>query len=567
MNTEFSVLLQNGTWSLVSPPADANVVGCRWIYKIKRNADGTIERYKARLVAKGFHQQEGIDFSETFSPVIKHATIRLVIAIAVTSNWNIKQLDVQNAFLHGDLQENVFMTQPQGYVHPQFPHHVCKLHKSLYGLRQAPRSWFSKLSTTLKLLGFIESKADPSLFVRHTSTDMLYLLIYVDDILLTGSSPSAITDIIHSLQTTFAVKDLGNLTYFLGVEALRCPEGMYLTQRKYIVELLHKSKMEHAKPCSSPMASTCHLTSTNGTTFADISLYRSVVGSLQYLAFTRPDLAFAVHKVSKFMHNPLDSHWLAVKRILRYLKHSISTGLFITSSTDFQLQAFSDSDWAANRDDRRSVGAYCIYMGSNLISWSCKQQPTVARSSTETEYKAIANAAAELTWFKSVLKELGLPLQRSPISWCDNIGATYLSSNPMFHARTKHIEIDFHFVRDQVSSKDLMVQFISSKEQLVDALTKSLPPNKFWQVQLNLNVRDLPFRLRGRVKNQIMLTEIEEDDLQSNTIKEEDHKLNMEGKRAMKEMQQQSNWRDTNAEGERQQRESCNKFPINSADH
>lgn len=177
MNKEFSALLQNDTWTLVSPLAVANIVGCQWIYKIKKKVDGTIECYKAHLVAKGFHQQEGVDFSETFSLVIKHATIRLIIAIVITSNWNIKQLDVQNANLHGDLQETVFMTQPQGFVHPQFPTHVCKLHKSLYGLRQAPRSWFSKLSTTLKLLGFIKSKVDPSLFACQISTYIIYILI------------------------------------------------------------------------------------------------------------------------------------------------------------------------------------------------------------------------------------------------------------------------------------------------------------------------------------------------------------------------------------------------------
>jgi len=309
MNQEFSALLHNGTWSLVSPPTHVNIVGCRWIYKIKRKADGAIEHYKARLVAKGFHQREGVDFSETFSPVIKHATIRLVISIAVTYKWPIKQLDVQNAFLHSDLHENVFMLQPQGYVHPQYPNYVCKLHKSLYGLRQTPRSWFSKLSTKLLSLGFSESKADTSLFVLQKFNSMIYILIYVDDILITSSSASVIHNIIHSLQTTFAVKDLGSLAYFLGVEALWCTDGMYLTQRKYIADLLKRSKMENVKPCTSPMASNCRLTSTDGTPFEDISLYRSIVGSIQYLTFTRPDLAFDVHKVSKFMHNPLDTHW------------------------------------------------------------------------------------------------------------------------------------------------------------------------------------------------------------------------------------------------------------------
>ncbi|KAL3819930.1 hypothetical protein ACJIZ3_005835 [Penstemon smallii] len=516
MNNEFNALLQNGTWSLVSPSTNTNVVGCRWVFKIKRKVDGTIERYKARLVAKGFHQQEGVDFYETFSPVIKHTTIRLVISLAVSFNWPIRLLDVQNAFLHGELQEDVFMSQPPGYIHPQYPNHVCKLHKSLYGLRQAPRAWFSKLSDKLKSLGFQESKADTSLFIFRKSAIIIFILIYVDDILITGSSSDTITRMIDCLKTTFAIKDLGSLNFFLGVEALRCPDGIYLTQRNYIVDLLKRSNMDKAKPCTSPMASNCHLTSTDGHPFEDMSLYRSIVGSLQYLSFTRPDLAFAVHKVSKFMHQPLDTHWVAVKRILRYLKHSISTGLYITKSVDMRLQAYSDSDWATDRDNRRSVGAFCVYMGSNLISWSCKQQLTVARSSTEAEYKALANTAAELTWIKSLLIEIGFPQTQPPVLWCDNIGATYLTSNPAFHARTKHIEIDFQFVRDQVFNKQLVVQFISSRDQLADALTKPLPPVQFKHVKHNLNVRELPSRLRGHVENQVRIIEdIEDQDIEA----------------------------------------------------
>lgn len=261
--------------------------------------------------------------------------------------------------------------------------------------------------------------------------------------------------------------------------------------------------MTTAKPCSSPMSTTCHLSASEGVQFSDPSLYRKVVGSLQYLSFTRPDLSFSVHKVSKFMQNPLDLHWQAVKRILRYLKHSISTGLFIAKSTSTAIQAFSDSDWAGDRDDRRSVGAYCVFMGSNLISWRCKQQATVARSNTEAEYKALADSASEIQWIQSLLSEINSRSTTSPVLWCDNIGATYLTVNPMFHARTKHIEIDFHYVRDQVQRKQLSVQFISSKDQLADSLTKPVAPRVFSSILNNLNVRPLPFRLRGRVEEGI----------------------------------------------------------------
>ena len=393
MNAEFDALLRNGTWSLIVPPSTANIVGCRWVYKVKRKADGSIERFKARLVAKGFHQQEGVDFHETFSPVIRHSTIRIILSLAVTNHWQLQQVDIQNAFLHGNLEEEVYMVQPQGYVHPQFPNHLCKLHKSIYGLKQAPRAWFSRLTDKLRAIGFVASKADPSLFIWQTTDILVLTLIYVDDIILTGNSSAAIHQVITNLQVDFAVKNLGKLSYFLGVEVLHTDGGLYLTQRKYIAELLKHTHMDEAKPCSSPMATNCHLSAADGAQFSDPSLYRQVVGSLQYLAFTRPDLSFSMHKVSKFMHRPLDSHWQAVKRILRYLKHTISTGLLISSSSSSAIQAYSDSDWAGDRDDRRSVSAYCVFMGKNLISWRCKQQFTVARSSTEAEYKSLADTA------------------------------------------------------------------------------------------------------------------------------------------------------------------------------
>ena len=243
MNTEFDALLRNNTWSLVPPPPTANIVGCRWIYKVKKKADGSIERFKARLVAKGFHQQEGIDFTETFSPVVKHATIRTVLSLTVSRQWCIQQIDIQNAFLHGTLEEEVYMAQPQGYIHPQYPNHLCKLHKSIYGLKQAPRAWFSRLTDALQLLGFKASKADPSLFIWNNQDVQVLILIYVDDIIITSKSNTAIQHVLQQLQSDFAVKDLGNLSYFLGVEVLRSTAGMFLTQRKYIADLLKRTHM------------------------------------------------------------------------------------------------------------------------------------------------------------------------------------------------------------------------------------------------------------------------------------------------------------------------------------
>ena len=322
----------------------------------------------------------------------------------------------------------------------------------------------------------------------------------MDDIIVTGPNSSSITSLISQLQHDCAVKDLGPLHFFLGIEAIMSDHGFYLSQRRYISDLLRKTNMHEAKPISSPMASSTSLSQYQGTPLLDPSSYRSTVGSLQYLSLTRLDINFAVNKVCQFMTNPTDLHWSAVKRILRYLKHTSHHSLLLHKDSNFTIQAFSDADWASSPDDRRSTSGYCLFLGRNLISWSSRKQQTVSRSSTESEYRAIAHASAELVWLRSLLKELSVSSSSTPILWCDNIGATYLTANPLFHARTKHIEIDFHFVRDLVSSKTVSVRFISSKDQVTDTFTKPLPTAQFNSLCANLNVRDLPLRLRGRIE-------------------------------------------------------------------
>jgi hypothetical protein len=301
MNAEFDALLKNGTWSLVPFSPSMNVVGSKWVFRIKRKADGSIERYKARLVAKGFHQQPGVDFDETYSLVVKPITIRTVLTIAVTHDWAIHQIDVSNAFLHGVIKENVYMLQPPGFTHPNFPNVVCKLHKALYGLKQAPRAWFDRLSSRLHELKFKDSKSDSSLFIYKCNGVTIFVLIYVDDIIITSSHQAAIPKLIADLQLSFAIKDLGPLHFFLGIEAIWTKDALHLSQQRYIHDLLTKTNMMLAKPISSPMSASSPLSKFDGSTITDPSLYRSTVGSLQYLSITRPDLSFAVNKVSQFM--------------------------------------------------------------------------------------------------------------------------------------------------------------------------------------------------------------------------------------------------------------------------
>jgi hypothetical protein len=263
---------------------------------------------------------------------------------------------------------------------------------------------------------------------------------------------------------------LGGLHYFLGVEVLKLNSGLLLSQRRYIMDLLKKTNMHEAKPVTSPMASSSTLFALSGDPMDDPSLYRSTVDSLQYLSLTRPDLSFAVNRVCQFMRPPLKPHWQAVKRIFGYLQHTMSHGLLLHRTSSNDLQAYSDADWAGCPDDRHSTGAYCVFLGSNLVSWSSRKQPTVSRSSTEDEYKAVANTTAEFLWIRALLQELGVRNSSPPTLWCDNIGATYMSVNSVFHARTKHMEIDFHSVRDRVADKSLVVRFVPSSDQLADVL-------------------------------------------------------------------------------------------------
>jgi hypothetical protein len=433
MAAELNALVRNGTWDLVPPQAHHNVVGCKWVFRIKRNPDGTIARYKARLVAKGFHQRPGVDYHDTFSPVVKPTTIRLVLCLALNQGWKIRQLDVNNAFLHGSLSEEVFMQQPPGYIDTTHPSHVCRLRKAIYGLKQAPRAWYNELKNFLLDYGFANSKSDASLFVYRNQGVILYFLVYVDDLIITGNDNNFISCFLQALSARFSIKDLGDLNYFLGVEVLPSSAGLLLTQHKYIRDLLTRTQLAGIKEVHTHMATNTSLVLHDGSPPTDATTYRSVIGALQYLSITRPDISYTVNKLSQFMHCPSETHWAAAKRLLRYLKHTINHGLFLKRGQPLQLHAYSDADWAGNRDDRTSTTGYIVYLGGNAISWSSRKQKTVARSSTEAEYRAVASTAAEVLWVQSLLGELGITLTRPPSIHCDNIGATYLCANPVFH--------------------------------------------------------------------------------------------------------------------------------------
>ncbi|KAH9689176.1 retrovirus-related pol polyprotein from transposon RE1 [Citrus sinensis] len=419
MQEEYQALVKNQTWTLVQPTSPVKVVGNKWVFRIKHNADGSVSRYKARLVAKGFHQTQGIDYNETFSPVVKASTVKLIISLAILNHWSLRQVDINNAFLHGYLTEE----RIQGHL--------------------------------------------------------LLVLVYVDDIIVTGSDSTQIQQVITNLQTTFALKDLGELHYFLGIQVTKTATGLHLSQTKYIADLLNKVKMQDCTPCSTPMAANVPLTKTDSDLFANATLYRSTIGALQYATLTRPEIAFLVNKLSQFLAAPTTNHWQACKRILRYLKGTLHMGLQYSNQGPLHIDCFSDADWAADRDDRKSIAGYCVYFGPNLISWCSKKQGVVSRSSTESEYRALAMAASEVLWLKSLLTEIGISLASTPVIWCDNQSAAALASNPKFHSRTKHIELDVHFLREKIANKSFQVSHVPSSHNSADILTKALAYHPF----------------------------------------------------------------------------------------
>ena len=323
-------------------------------------------------ISKGYLQEEGVDYDETFSPVVKHTTVRLVLALATNFGWTIKQLDVKNAFLHGFLSKEVYMQQPLDFVNYTSPHLVCRLHKSLYGLKQAPHAWNQRFTTHVLGLGFQQSQSDSSLFVQRIDSVVIILLLYVDDILLTGNNSVALDSLVKTLSSEFDMKDLGRLSYFLGLHILYEPEGIFVNQVKYATELLSKAGMTECKPCATPLVPEAKLLKYEGEPLADPFLFRSLVRGLQYLTFSRPDLSFPINMVCQFMHRPATLHFMAVKHILRYLKGTIEFGIQF-SRGNLDLQAYSDAYWAGDPNDRRSTFGFVIFLGRNPIAWGAKK--------------------------------------------------------------------------------------------------------------------------------------------------------------------------------------------------
>lgn len=480
MDEEMASLHANGTWTLEKLPPGVNPIPVKWVFKIKRDANGNIERYKARLVAKGFKQIEGIDYNEVFAPVSKHVTLRTLLALVAAEDMELHQLDVKTAFLNGELEETIYMVQPPGYAEGS-SNIVCRLRRALYGLKQAPRAWHTRLKAELESIGFTASEVDPGLYMMMKGNDVIYALVYVDDILVASKSLPAIDSIKHKVKKAFNIHDIGDATFFLGmeIERDRAARKLKLAQHRMTEELLSKYGLTDANSRTTPMH---HATKLLRATDTDVLYtgpphYNELVGSLLYLSVcTRPDIAYAVGALARHMASPTDDHWQAAKGVLRYLAGTANLG--ITYGPAETMHGYCDADYAGDNDTRRSTTGYVFLFNAGAVSWSSRLQPTVAVSTAEAEYMAAAHAIKEALWLRNLMTDFGKPVS-TVLLHADNQGALKLLKHPVASLRTKHIDVMHHFARDRVARKEVAFEYCKSADNMADVMTKPLPEAKY----------------------------------------------------------------------------------------
>ncbi|KAJ9561371.1 hypothetical protein OSB04_006531 [Centaurea solstitialis] len=475
---ELTALEKNGTWELTNLPSGKKTVGSKWLFTIKYNSDGSVNRHKARLVAKGYTQTHGIDYQETFAPVAKLNTVRVLLSLAANLDWPLMQLDVKNAFLNGELSEEVYMDFPPGFENPEGK--VCRLKKSLYGLKQSPRAWFSRFTQAVTSRGYSQGQTDHTMFFKHSKNGKIAILIvYVDDIIMTGDDLDEINKLKAYLSLEFEMKDLGALKYFLGMEVARNQEGISVSQRKYVLDLLTETGMMGCRPANTPMEFNKKLGTKDDGAAVDRERYQRLVGKLIYLSHTRPDISFVVSVISQFMHSPKERHLEAVYRVLRYLKGTPGKGLHFKKGENRCIEVFTDADYAGAANDGRSTSGYLSYVWGNLVTWRSKKQSVVSRSSAESEFRAVANGTCEGIWLRRLLEELRVPFEAPIKLYCDNKAAISIAQNPVHHDRTKHVEVDRHFIKEKLDSGSMCMVYLPSKQQVADLLTKSLTKKLF----------------------------------------------------------------------------------------
>jgi transposase InsO family protein len=497
MESEMKSLAKNNVWELVLLPKGRKLVDCRWVLGRKYNSEGKPDRYKARLVAKGFTQEYGLDYEETFAPVVHFNSLRMFLTLAVYSKMDVQQMDVVTAFLYGELEEEIFMKQAPGFEDKTEDGLVCKLKKSLYGLKQSPRQWYKLLDKFLRDKGYRRSDVDPCIYVKGDDKDVIMIALYVDDLIIASNSEKLMKETKRNLFDRFEMKDLGRLHYCLGIEIVWRNNGTCMfNQSKYIGNVLERFGMNDCKPVSTPINSGTKLTKEMSPKTEEETLemnlvpYRSAVGSLIYLVTgTRPDIAVAVGEVAKYSNNPGKQHWMAVKRILRYLKDTMNFGINCDLKS-IDLVGYSDADWAGDLDTRRSTTSFLFKLGSVPICWKSKRQPTVALSTAEAEYMALSMAVQTAIWIRKLLKDFDIASEEPTVIYEDNQGCIAMAKNPVNHERTKHIDIRYNFVRERVEDKTIVVKYLETTEMLADILTKGLSRDQHRKLCEEIGIRD-----------------------------------------------------------------------------
>eukprot|EP00253_Pinus_taeda_P012864 PITA_12864 len=481
---------KNNTWELVPRLKDKIVIGTKWIFKNKLNENREVIRNKARLVCKGYAQQEGIEFEETFALVARLEEIRMFLALSRFQKFKIFQMDVKSAFLNGDLEEEVYIDQPDGFILGNDPKLVCRLKKELYGLKQAPRAWYYHLDKYLYQQGFSKGLANNNLYINIDNDNFLILVVYVDDIIFGNNEEAVSQNFASVMQKEFEMSLLGELTYFLGLQIQQNKDDIFLSQTKYLKQILKKYVMEDSKPVCTPMVTGCSLSANDESATVHQPTYRSMIGSLLYLTSTRPDIMHAVGIVGRFQANPKEAHLQAVKKIFKYLQGTQNYGLWYPRDADLTLHAYTDAYCEGSVDDRKSTSGGAFFLGSKLISWFSKKQISIALSTAEAEYVAATSCCTQLLWMMQTLQDFQITCT-PPISiFCDNTSAMSISKNPVMHLKTKHIPIKYHFLQEQVLEQKVKLEYVPSKEQVAHILTKPLPRETFEYLRQKLGVVD-----------------------------------------------------------------------------
>ncbi len=500
MNTEIHSMYSNEVWKLVDLPDGIKPIGCKWIYKKKRGPDGNVETFKARLVAKGYTQKEGIDYEDTFSPVAMLKTIRILLSIAAALDYEIWQMDVKTAFLNGNLEERIFMAQPDGFVEKGHENKVCELHRSIYGLKQASRSWNIRFNETIKTFGFEQLEDEPCVYKMIREGKVVFLVLYVDDILLIGNDVGKLSEVKVWLAKQFDMKDLGEAAYILGIQIFRDRKNrkLALSQASYIDKMMGRYVMQDSKKGMLPFRHGVYLSKDQSpkTPQEEEDMrripYASAVGSLMYaMLCTRPDICYAVGIVSRFQSNPGLQHWVAVKNILKYLRRTRNY-MLVYSGTDLAMTGYTDSDFQADKDSRKSTSGSVFILNSGSVVWRSIKQSCIADSTMEAEYVAACEAAKEAVWLRKFLKALEVvPEAEKPMTlYYNNSGAVANAKEPRSHKRSKHIERKYHLIREIVERGDVEVTKISTVNNLADPFTKALNGKVFEGHLEGLGIRD-----------------------------------------------------------------------------